>query len=333
MGKDIKIGVMGDGGWGTTLAILLARKGYSVGLWGVFPDYLKFVEDKRENVKFLPGIKIPHSVKIIKDAEFLIDASGIIILAIPSRFLRSVLKEFSAINFRKKIILSVVKGIENDTYLRMSQVIRDVLGDVKLAVLSGPSISHEVARGLPAAVVITSTDMKLSKKLQHIFSAETFRVYIHSDVIGVELGGALKNIIAIACGISDGLGLGANTKAALLNRGMMEITRLGLALGARQETFWGLSGMGDLVTTCISPYGRNRWVGEQIGTGKKIKEILNKMEMVAEGIWTTRAAYELSKKCRVEMPITEQVYKVLYENKDPRRAVRELMTRRLKTET
>lgn len=328
----MKIGVMGDGGWGTTLAVLLAKKGYSVGLWGVFPEYLEIIDKKRENIKFLPSIKIPHSVRIIKDAEFLINASEIIIIAIPSRYLRSVLKEFSAIDFRRKFFLSVVKGIENDTFLRPSEIICDVWGEVKLAVLSGPSISHEVAVRIPTAVVIASNDLKLARRLQKIFSTESFRVYVHSDVIGVELGGALKNIIAIACGISDGLGYGTNTKAALLNRGMIEMTRLGLALGAKPETFWGLSGMGDLVTTCISPYGRNRWVGEQIGKGKKLKQILSGMEMVAEGVWTTKAAYDLGRRHRIEMPITEQVYKVLYEGKNPRQAVKELMTRRLKEE-
>jgi glycerol-3-phosphate dehydrogenase (NAD(P)+) len=331
-GRKIKIGVMGDGGWGTTLAILLARKGYTVGLWGVFPEYLEIIDEKRENVKFLPGIKIPASVKIIKEAGILINKSDIIIIAIPSRFLRGVLEKFSVIDCHQKIFLSVVKGIENDTFLRPSQIIRDVLGEVKLAVLSGPSISHEVALGIPATVVIASPVIKLARRLQKVFSTENFRVYVHSDVVGVELGGALKNIIAIACGISDGLGFGANTKAALLNRGMTEIMRLGIALGARPQTFWGLSGMGDLITTCISPYGRNRWVGEQIGKGRKIKQILAGMEMVAEGVWTTKAAYELSQKKHVEMPITEQVYKVLYENKNPRQAVKELMTRKLKEE-
>jgi len=330
--RKARIGILGDGGWGTTLAILMAKKGYPVGLWGVFPEYLELMRGKRENVKFLPGIKIPQSVKIIKDAEFLIAASDIIIIAIPSRFLRNILKEFSTVNFKNKIILSVVKGIENDTYLRMSEVIKDVVGKVKLAVLSGPSISYEVARRIPTAVVIASKDMGLSRKLQYIFSTDKFRVYIHSDVVGVELGGALKNIIAIACGISDGLSFGTNTKAALLNRGMLEIMRLGIALGAKPETFWGLSGIGDLITTCISPYGRNRWVGEQIGKGRKIKQILAGMEMVAEGVWTTKAAYELSRRKRVEMPITEQIYKVLYEDKNPRQAVKELMTRRLKEE-
>ncbi|MGE4357432.1 MAG: NAD(P)H-dependent glycerol-3-phosphate dehydrogenase [Candidatus Omnitrophota bacterium] len=326
------IGILGDGGWGTALAILLAKKGYSVGLWGYFADYLDILERKRENIKFLPGIKIPSSVRIIKDINNIIDNFSIIVIAIPSKYLRFVIQDFSSFNFEKKIVLSVVKGLEENSYLRPSEIIQSVLGKVKLAVLSGPSIAREVAQDIPTAVVIASQDMDMAKKLQKIFSTETFRVYVHSDVVGVELGGALKNIIAIACGISDGLGFGTNTKSALLNRGLVEMIRLGVSLGAKPETFWGLSGMGDLVTTCFSPYSRNRGVGERIGKGEKIKKIMHKMEMVAEGVLTTRAAYELAKRLNVEVPITEQVYKVLYEHKSPRKAVKELMTRKLKEE-
>ncbi|MCM8766413.1 MAG: NAD(P)-dependent glycerol-3-phosphate dehydrogenase [Candidatus Omnitrophica bacterium] len=328
----MNIGILGDGGWGTALAVLLAKKGYSVGLWGVFPEYLEVIERKRENLKFLPGIKIPPLVKISKDKGWVIDNSSIIVIAIPSKYLRPTLKEFTPFDFKNKIILSVVKGIEDDSHLRPSQVIEDVLGRVRLAVLSGPSIAQEVARGIPTAVVIASSEIALAKKLQKIFSTETFRVYVCSDVIGVELGGALKNIIALACGISDGLGFGTNTKSALLNRGLVEMIRLGVNLGAKPETFWGLSGMGDLVTTCFSPYSRNRGVGERIGKGEKLKFILKEMEMVAEGVLTTRAVYNLAKKYKIEMPITEQVYKVLYANKSPHKAVKELMTRKLKPE-
>lgn len=331
--KGIKIGILGDGGWGTTLAIILAKKKHCVGLWGAFPEYLEFMDRKRENVKFLPGIKIPRAVKIFKDAKKLVEFSDIVVLAVPSQYLRSVLERLVPCDFSGKTVLSVVKGIENGTYLRVSEVIKDVLGKVKVSVLSGPSISHEVACGLPTAVVIASGDINEAKGLQKIFATENFRIYVHSDMVGVELGGALKNVIAIACGISDGLGFGANSKAAILNRGIVEIMRLGVAMGAQPETFWGLSGMGDLVTTCISPYGRNRWVGEEIGKGKKLKVVLKNMQMVAEGVWTVRAAYSLAKKYKIEMPITEQVYKVLYENRNPRYAVNELMSRRLRNET
>lgn len=330
--KRIRIGILGDGGWGTTLAVILAKKSHDVSLWGAFPGYLDVIKRERENKKFLPGIKIPRSVRIIKDAKTLICNSDIIVMAIPSHFLRAVLKKIPSIHFRSKVVISVIKGIENHTYKRMSEILKDALGDIRIAVLSGPSISLEVAKNIPTAVVVASSDIILAKSLQRIFATDSFRVYVHSDIIGVELGGALKNIIAIACGISDGLGFGTNTKAAILNRGIIEITRLGVALGAKQETFWGLSGMGDLVTTCISPYGRNRWVGEQIGRGKKLKQVMNKMEMVAEGVWTVKAAYKLARKYKIDMPITKQVYEVLYRNKDPRKAVNELMTRKLKEE-
>ncbi|MCM8779197.1 MAG: NAD(P)-dependent glycerol-3-phosphate dehydrogenase [Candidatus Omnitrophica bacterium] len=330
--KKMRIGILGDGGWGTALAILLVKKGYAVGLWGVFPAYLEVLEKKRENIKFLPGIRIPSAVEIIKDAKEIIENSSIIVVAVPSKYLRETLKKFTAFDFCNKIILSVVKGMEINSYLRPSEVIQDVLGKVKIGVLSGPSIAREVAQGIPTAVVIAAREIQLARKLQRIFSTENFRVYTHSDVIGVELGGALKNIIALACGISDGLGFGTNTKSALLNRGLLEIIRLGVTLGAQPETFWGLSGLGDLVTTCFSPYSRNRRVGEEIGKGKKITAILKKMEMIAEGVFTVRAAYALAKKYKIEMPITEQVYKVLYENKSPSGAVKELMTRKLKPE-
>lgn len=328
----MRIGILGDGGWGTALAILLAKKSYSVSLWGSFPEYLEILKKRRENIKFLPGIKIPFSVKIIKDTKEIIETSSLIVVAIPSKYLRFTLKKFSQFNFKNKIVLSVVKGIEENTCLRPSEIIKALLGKVKLAVLSGPSIACEVARSIPTAVVIASYEIELAKKLQRIFSTETFRVYTCRDVIGVELGGALKNIIAIACGISDGLGFGTNTKSALLNRGLVEMIRLGVNLGAKPETFWGLSGMGDLVTTCFSPYSRNRGIGEKIGRGERLKDILKEMEMVAEGVLTTRAVYELAKKNNIEMPITEQVYKVLYESKSPRRAVKELMSRTLKQE-
>ena len=214
----------------------------------------------------------------------------------------------------------------------MSELIRWVLGKVKLAVLSGPTIAHEVARELPATCVIASKSKKIAQKLQQVFMSEYLRVYTNSDICGVEIGGALKNIIALAAGISDGLGFGINTKAALITRGLVEITRLGVVMGAREETFRGLSGLGDIVTTCMSPYSRNRQVGEKIGRGKRLKDIISKMEMVAEGVKTTKSAYNLGKKHRVELPITNEIYKVLYKNKSPLRAVSDLMRREKKAE-
>ncbi|MBN2097172.1 MAG: NAD(P)-dependent glycerol-3-phosphate dehydrogenase [Candidatus Omnitrophica bacterium] len=330
--KGAKITLIGDGGWGTTLAILLKQQGYRVSLWGPFADYLRILDKKRQNPKFLPGVKIPKEISFSEHLQEAIQDAALIILAIPSHFLRGVLKRIKKESLGGTLILSAVKGIENDTLMRVSELIQDVWGRQSVAVLSGPTISYEVARGIPTTCVVASEDIALAEQIQDIFICERFRVYTSCDLVGVELGGALKNVIALACGISDGLGFGANTKAAILTRGLVEITRLGLKMGARQETFYGLSGLGDLVTTCISTHGRNRWVGEQIGKGKKLPDILSKMEMVAEGLRTAKSAFMLAQKYNVEMPITRQIYAVLYEDKDPRQAVRDLMLREKKAE-
>ncbi|MFA5145708.1 MAG: NAD(P)H-dependent glycerol-3-phosphate dehydrogenase [Candidatus Omnitrophota bacterium] len=331
--KKLNIAVLGDGGWGTTLAILLSRKGFNVSLWSAFVDYAKYLDKKRVNTKFLPKVRIPKEIKITHDLRDVIKEKDLIILAIPSQYLRQTLnkiKEFGPDN--KAIYVSVVKGIEISTLKRMSEVILSVLGRVKLAVLSGPTIAHEVAYGIPTTAVVAAKDKKIRTYLQNVFMTERFRIYTNSDVIGVELGGSLKNIIAIACGASDGLGFGTNTKAALLSRGVAEISRLGQAMGAEKNTFFGISGLGDLVTTCISPYSRNRFVGEQIGKGKSWAQIKKSMQMVAEGVPTTKSAYVLSLKYKVEIPIIKEVYFILYKNKSPLKAVRDLMTREKKEE-
>ena len=328
-----KITILGDGGWGTTLARLLALKGYEVRLWGAFKDNIRLIAKKKVNQKFLPGIKLPDSIEFTSNLCEAVKGANLIVLAVPSQYLRQVLKQLKHLNISSGKFLSVIKGIEIRTLMRISQVIRQELKNgIRLAVLSGPTIALEVAKGIPTTAVISSPDKKLAESLQHIFMTERFRVYTNSDMIGVELGGSLKNIIAIACGICDGLGFGANTKAALLTRGLLEIGRLGAAMGARKETFSGLTGLGDLVTTCISPYSSNRFVGEQIGKGKGLKKILSKMEMVAEGVTTAKSAYQLSKKYKISMPITEEVYFVLYKNKNPLKAVNDLMTRERKEE-
>ena len=332
MGK-MKIAVIGDGGWGTTLAVLLDKRGFKVSLWGAFKDYVKKLDTKRVNTKFLPGIKIPKTIFITSDLKTAVCGADLILFAVPSQYMRSVLKQLIKIDLSPKTcFLSAAKGIESATLMRMSEVIVDVLGDVNIAVLSGPTISHEVSRNMPTTVVVASKDEALAKHIQHIFMTNDFRVYTSTDVIGVELGGSLKNVIAIAAGILDGLKLGANTKAALLTRGLVEISRLGISAGAKKETFYGISGLGDLVTTCISKYGRNRWFGEQIGKGKKPKNILSNTEMVVEGVITAKTAYELTKKYRVEMPIAEQVYEVIYKGKPPRKAMQDLMARSPKAE-
>ena len=339
--ERLNIAVLGDGGWGTTLAILLHRKGFSVTLWGAFKDYVSYLDKKRINTKFLPNVKIPGKIEITHDLRNVIRDRQLIIFAIPSQYLRRVLKKIKQSNYsHDAIYLSVIKGIEVGSLKRMSEVIHDELGNIKLAVLSGPTIAHEVARGIPTTAVVASYDEGLRKYLQNIFMNDRFRIYTNDDLIGVELGGSLKNIIAIACGISDGLGFGTNTKAALLSRGLAEISRLGHTMGAKVSTFSGITGLGDLVTTCISPYSRNRFVGEQIGKGKILKQIKTYMQMphllrqagIAEGVPTTKSAYALSLKYKVDMPITKEVYYVLYKNKSPLKAVRDLMTREKKEE-
>ena len=330
--KGVRVAVIGDGGWGTTLAILLKRQGFKVSLWGAFADYLKVLAKRRRNPKFLPGVKIPREISFCPDIRQAIKEACLVVLAVPSHFLRGVLSRIEKSGLSNSLVLSAVKGIENQTLMRPSQIIEDVFGKLNIAVLSGPTISFEVARGLPTTCVVAAGDMALAQEAQRALISERFRVYTASDIIGVELGGALKNVIAIACGISDGLGFGANTKAAILSRGLVEIARLGTALGARKETFFGLSGLGDLVTTCISSHGRNRWLGEQIGKGKNPQAVLAKMQMVAEGARTARSAFMLAQKHNVEMPITGEIFAVLYKDKSPRAAVRDLMLREKKAE-
>jgi glycerol-3-phosphate dehydrogenase (NAD(P)+) len=327
-----KIAIIGDGGWGTALAMLLYRKGHKVSIWGVFKAYVDKVNRSRINTKFLPDVRIPLGITLSNDLGAVVKNAKIVVLAVPSKYLRNVLGYLREFNLSEKIILSTTKGVESKTLKRASQIINNELGRVKIAVLSGPTIAREVARGIPTAAVIASKNSDVAKYLQNVFTTDRFRVYTSSDLIGVELGGSLKNIIAIACGISDGLGFGTNTKAAILARGLIEMARLGKKLGATPETFSGISGLGDLVTTCISKYSRNRFVGEQIGRGKTLRRILKKMQMVAEGVTTVKSVYNLSMMHRVDMPITQQVYQVLYKNKNPRRAVDDLMHRKRKRE-
>ncbi len=327
-----KITILGDGGWGTTLSLLLAKKGIKVNLWGVFPDYIDSMKDSRENSKFLPGLKLPNAISLISDIEEAVKDTDLIVLAIPSKYLRNTLIRIKGQVKIKESLVSVVKGIENETFKRPSEIIHKELNIGNIAVLSGPTIAYEIASGLPASAVVASTDKALTDEVQEIFMTDRFRIYGCDDVVGVEIGGALKNIIAIAAGISDGLKLGANAKASLFTRGLVEMKRLGCALGGNEDTFNGLSGMGDLVTTCISSRSRNRYVGEEIAKGKKLIEVLDDMDMVAEGVETARSVYGLSKKLGVDMPISDQVYQVLFEDKNPHTAVNDLMTRTKKSE-
>lgn len=327
-----KIAVIGDGGWGTTLAILLSKKGCNVTIWSAFPDYAEFLERVRENIKFLPSVRIPDGIKITADIKKAVEGAEFIVLAVPSQFLRDVIKKLKGADIKKAVFVSVTKGIENKTLMRMSEVAKDVLGDIKIGVISGPSIAYEVAREMPTTVVAASKDEQIAKKIQDVFMTQRLRVYTSTDVVGVEMGGALKNIIAIAAGVSDKLGFGTNAKSGLVTRGLVEMKRLGVAMGADEKTFNGLSGLGDLITTCASEHSRNKRVGAEVAQGKKVDEIEKETPMVAEGIRTSVSVKELSKKYKVEMPIADQIYAILFENKDPLKAVSDLMLREKKAE-
>lgn len=331
----MKVSVLGAGGWGTTLAILLHFNGHSVTLWEYKKSYAKDLVKKRENKIYLPGIKIPEEIKITSDLSESVKDKNLIVLAVPSQFLRKVVEKINYPDIKETILVSVSKGIEKDTLLTMSQMIKDVhhkLHLEQIGVLSGPSHAEEVARRVPTAVVAASVDKQTSRTIQAVFMNSFFRVYSSTDILGVELGGAFKNVIAIGAGIIDGAGFGDNTKAAIMTRGVAEISRLGLVLGARPETFAGLSGMGDLIVTCMSKHSRNRYVGEQLGRGRKLKEILKSMNMVAEGVETTKSVTQLAGKYKVETPIANEVYKILFEDKDPIMATTDLMNRDMKFE-
>jgi len=330
-----KIGILGAGGWGTALAILLESNGHSVHLWEYRKEVALELSRSRENRDFLPGVNIPENIKITSDIEEAAAEKDLILFTLPSHIVRVVGEKISNLQLDNSLIVSCSKGIENHTLLRMSQVILETIPNFpeeRIVVLSGPSHAEEVGRGIPTVVVAASTNEKSSKQVQDIFMCPTFRVYSSKDVIGVELGGSLKNIIAIAAGISDGVDFGDNTKAALMTRGIVEITRLGTVMGANSLTFAGLSGIGDLIVTCTSRHSRNRYLGEQLGKGKSLREVLDSMVMVAEGVRTTQSANDLSKTYGVEMPITREVYRVLFEGKKPRKAVYDLMTRNPKVE-
>ncbi|MFQ5956815.1 MAG: NAD(P)H-dependent glycerol-3-phosphate dehydrogenase [Candidatus Brocadiales bacterium] len=325
-----RISILGNGGWGTALSLLLHKKGYDVLLWGNTPGYIEFLKEKRENVKYLPGIPIPADLSLTSDLAQAADGRELIVVAVPTPYLRSVMDRFKPHYAKDTGVLSVVKGIENETLSLASEVIRDVLGNIPIALMLGPSHAEEVARCLPTTVVVSGEEM--SNEIQRVFFTDRFRVYTNRDMVGVEVGAAVKNVIAIAAGICEGLKFGDNTKAALITRGLVEIARLGVAMGGQRATFSGLTGLGDLITTCISPYGRNRHVGLEIGRGKKLKKVLEGMEQVAEGVFTTRSVKLLADKHEVDMPICREIYNILYEDKDPRRAVSDLMMRTPKAE-
>src|SRR5262245_23240843 len=325
-----RVVVIGDGGWGTTLAMLLHRSGVRVALWSAFPEHVEELRTHHENRRYLPGVKLPEGLFVTADPFEAARGAQLAVSVVPTQFLRKVAESFEDALEGEVPLVSATKGIEIETFKTPSEILIEVLGKRPIGVLSGPSHAEEVAVGLPASVVVASTDERLARAAQATLSADTFRIYTHNDPKGAELGGALKNVIAIAAGIADGLGLGDNAKAALITRGIVEMARFGQAHGARSATFFGLAGLGDLATTCYSRHSRNRHVGEQIGRGKKLEQILSEMQMVAEGVWTTRALFGPESEARgIPMPIAEQVHAVLFEGKDPRKAVTELMRREL----
>lgn len=328
----MKFSVIGAGGWGTTIAIVLNDRNHDVILYEYFKDYCEVLNKKKENIKFLKGIKIPEKIEITNDLKKAVETSEIIILAVPSHFLKKFLLIIKKFKYKAKVFVSLIKGIDQQTLKTPSEIIKSILGKVKIVVISGPSIAYEVARKVPTTVVAASQNLKLAEKIQHLLSTNYFRIYTNTDVKGVELGGCLKNVIAIAAGILDGLKTGDNTKAALITRGLAEMKRLGVKMGAAEDTFYGLSGLGDLVVTCESKLSRNRTVGEMLGKGHKIEDILKNMVMVAEGVKTSLSVYKLSKIYNVEMPISKEVYEVIYKNKSIMESISDLMRRSLKSE-
>ncbi|MBN8586372.1 MAG: NAD(P)H-dependent glycerol-3-phosphate dehydrogenase [Ignavibacteria bacterium] len=331
----MNICILGSGGWGTALGIILHNNRHKVTLWEFDKEYAHTLSEFRENFYYLPKIKIPEKIAITSDIHSAIEGKELIVVATPTQYIRSVIEKIKDIDFKGRVILSVSKGIENHTLMTVSQIFQNVFNNIdkrNITVLSGPSHAEEAAKQIPTAVAAAGFDEKNTEIVQKAFSNKYFRVYKSSDVVGVELGGALKNVIAIAAGIADGAGFGDNTKAAIMTRGLREITRFGMRFGAQEHTFMGLSGIGDLIVTCMSKHSRNRFVGEEVGKGKKLKQVLAEMKMVAEGVATTESTHELAKKLGVELPIIEQVYKVLFQGKDPHHATEKLMTRNLKDE-
>ena len=327
-----KINVIGSGGWGTAVASMLAKNGHEVLLWSYMKEESENLKKYHENIPFLPGVKIPDNVSFTWDISECGNAD-MIVIAVPSHAVRATAKSLSPYVKNDSLILNISKGLEENTYKTLSQVLREELPECDIAVMSGPSHAEEVSRDIPTANVVAANSEETANKIQDMLMNPTFRIYTNPDIMGVELGGSLKNVIALCAGILDGLKLGDNTKAALMTRGIVEIARLGVAMGARAETFYGLSGIGDLIVTCTSMHSRNRRAGILIGQGMSCDEATKKVNMVVEGIKTCKAAKELSDKIGVEMPIINEAYKVLFENMSAAETVKHLMNRDKKHET
>ncbi len=328
-----QITILGDGAMATVCSIMLTQRGHEITMWGAFEESIERLMQNREQSRLLPGARVPERVRLTANDADAFNGASMVVSAIPTQYLRSVWQRLAPHLPKDLPIVSVSKGIENNNLLRPTQIIGDAVGPTHgLVALSGPNVAGELARYLPGTAVAASSDLELAERVQKTFSTQWFRVYTNDDIIGVELAGATKNVIAIAAGILDGLAAGNNAKSALVTRGLVEITRLGVAMGAKADTFQGLAGLGDLITTCVSPEGRNRTVGEQIGKGRKLADILAKMDSVAEGVPTTKSLVELARRFKVEMPITVGVYQILFEGKDAIDALTELMSRDPKPE-
>ena len=328
-----KISVLGAGSWGTALAVLLYNNGHEVMLWSALADEVKMLCDKREHETKLPGVRLPDNMEITTDLEKSLLDPDVAVLAVPSPFTRSTAHQMSSFTRNGQIIVNVAKGVEENTLMTLSEIISEEIPQADVCVLSGPSHAEEVGKGIPTTCVVSAEKRETAEFLQGIFMSPVFRVYTTPDILGVELGGALKNVIALAAGTADGLGYGDNTKAALITRGIAEIARLGIKMGAKTETFYGLSGMGDLIVTCASVHSRNRKAGYLMGKGYTMKEAMDEVKMIVEGVYSAKAAKSLAEKYQVEMPIIEEVNKVLFEDKPAAEAVQDLMLRDKKVET
>lgn len=328
-----KISVLGAGSWGTALALLLHNNGHEVTLWSALEDEVKMLREKREHASKLPGVKLPETMEITVDLEKSLADPDVAVLAVPSPFTRATAHRMAPFTKKGQIIVNVAKGVEENTLMTLSEIISQEIPQADVCVLSGPSHAEEVGKGIPTTCVVSAEKRATAEYLQGIFMSPVFRVYTTPDILGVELGGALKNVIALAAGTADGLGYGDNTKAALITRGIAEIARLGTKMGARMETFYGLSGMGDLIVTCASVHSRNRKAGYLMGKGYTMKEAMDEVKMVVEGVYSAKAAKSLAEKYQVEMPIIQEVNKVLFEEKPAAEAVRDLMVRDKKVET
>lgn len=328
-----KVSVLGAGSWGTALAVMLHGNHHQVTLWSALSDEVAQLRRDREQKGKLPGVHIPEDINITDYLEEAVKDREMLVLAVPSVFVRGTARQLSGLVPEGQLIVCVAKGVEEDTLMTMTDIIEQELPMVDAAVLSGPSHAEEAGKGIPTTCVAGAHTRQTAEHIQNLFMSETFRVYTSPDMLGIELGAALKNVVALAAGIADGLGYGDNTKAALITRGMAEISRLGIAMGGKIETFYGLSGIGDLIVTCASVHSRNRRAGYLIGQGCTMQEAMDQVKMVVEGVYSAKAARELAEKYQVEMPIIEQVNRVLFENKAPAEAVRELMLRDKKIET